>query len=63
MAMFNIGDRVKVLDRPNWPGGYAIAGWEGNVVEVMENPAGYIIVKADKTGYNMAFPEKELQKI
>jgi hypothetical protein len=29
----------------------------------MENPAGYIIVKADKTGYNMAFPEKELQKI
>jgi hypothetical protein len=63
MAMFLVGDRVKVLDRPNWPDGYKIAGWEGSVVEVRDNPAGYVIVKADKTGYNMAFPEKELAKI
>ena len=63
MAMFKVGDRIKVVDRPNWPGGYKIAGWEGTVVEVMDNPAGYVIMQAEKTGYNMAFPEKDLQQI
>ncbi len=64
MAKFNPGDRVKVLDKPNWPdGGYKIGNWEGKVVELVENPAGYVIMKADKTGYNMMFHEKELEKI
>lgn len=63
MNKFKVGDRVRVKDRPGWPGGYKIANWEGVVVEVEEDPAGYIIMKADKTGYNMAFPEIELEKI
>ncbi len=63
MSKFNVGDGVKVKDRPGWPGGYKIANWEGKVVEVKDDPAGYVIMKADKTGYNMAFPENELEKI
>ncbi len=64
MAKFNVGDRVKVLDKPGWPdGGYKIANWEGRIVEVMENPAGYVLMKADKTGYNMMFHEKELEQL
>jgi len=63
MAKYKVGDRVKVSDIPNWPGGYKIANWEGKIVEVKENPAGYVVIKADKTGYDMTFPEKELEKI
>ena len=64
MAKFNVGGRVKVLDKPNWPdGGYKIANWEGKIVEVMENPAGYVLMKADKTGYDMMFHEKELEQL
>jgi hypothetical protein len=63
MAKFKVGDKAKVLDRPGWPGGYKIGNWEGKIVEVKENPAGYVIMKADKTGYNMAFPEAELEKV
>ena len=36
---------------------------EGETVEVKDDPAGYVVMKADKTGYNMAFPENELEKI
>jgi len=62
MAKFKVGNRVKVLDKPNWPdGGYKIANWEGTIVEVEENPAGYVLMKVDKTGYNMLFHEKELE--
>ncbi len=63
MNKFAVGDRVRVKDKPEWPGGYKIAHWEGKVVEVKADPQGYIIMKADKTGYNMAFPENELEKI
>jgi len=63
MSELKIGDRVRVKDRPDWPGGYQIAHWEGEIVEVKEDPADYVIMKADKTGYNMAFPEYELEKI
>ena len=63
MGKFTKGDRAKVLDRPGWPGGYKIADWEGEIVEVKKDPEGYVIMKADKTGYNMAFPENELEKI
>jgi len=59
MADLNLGDRVKVKDRPN----YTISGWEGEVVEVKEDPKGWIIIKADKTGYRMAFPESQLEKL
>jgi hypothetical protein len=60
MAKFNVGDRVKVFDKNDWPGGYKIANWEGKIVEVIDNPAGYVVMKADKTGYNMTFSENEL---
>ena len=63
MTKFKAGDGARVKDRPGWPGGYKIADWEGIIVEVKEDPAGYVIMKADKTGYDMAFPENELDKI
>ena len=63
MSEFKVGDRAKVRDRPGWPGGYKIANWKGEIVEVKADPAGYVVMKADKTGYNMAFPEQELEKI
>lgn len=63
MSKFNVGDRARVLDRPGWPGGYKIAQWEGEIVEVKEDPEGYVIMQADETGYKMAFPETELDKI
>jgi hypothetical protein len=63
VTKFNVGDRVRVLDRPGWLGGYKIANWEGQIIEVKEDPLGYVIMRADKTGYDMAFPETELEKI
>ena len=55
---------MKVLDRPGWPDeGYKIGNWEGKIIEVKEDPLGWVIMKADKTGYNMAFSENELEKI
>lgn len=63
MAKFAVGDRVKVLDRPGWPGGYKLANWEGEIIEVKEDPRGFVIMRADKTGYHMAFPEVELERI
>jgi len=63
MAQFSVGDKARVKDRPGWPGGYKIAGWEGTIVEVKEDPVGYVIMRAAKTGYDMAFPEGELDKI
>jgi len=64
MPKFNVGDRMKVLYKPNWPdGGYKIANWEGTIVEIIDNPAGYVLMKANKTGYNMLFYEKELEPL
>ncbi|TET17770.1 MAG: hypothetical protein E3J81_01375 [Dehalococcoidia bacterium] len=59
MAELKTGDRVRVKERPD----YTLSGWEGEVVEVKEDPKGWIIIKADKTGYRMAFPETELDKL
>ena len=64
MPIFKVGNTVKVLDKPNWPdGGYKIANWVGTIIQVVEDLAGYVMMKADKTGYNMLFHEKELEKI
>lgn len=62
MAKFNVGDKVKVMDRPVWPGGYKIANIRGTIVEIKTNPPGYVIMRAEKTGYDMAFHEIELEK-
>jgi hypothetical protein len=63
MGTFQVGARARVKDRPGWPGGYKIAGWEGEIVEVKDDPEGYVIMLAEKTGYRMAFPEHELEKL
>ena len=63
MSQLQTGDRVRVKDRPDWPGGYKIGGWEGKIAEVKEDPKGYVVMIADKTGYRMAFPEHELEKL
>lgn len=59
MSEVNVGDKVKVKERPQ----YTLSGWTGEVVEVKEDPKGWVIIKADKTGYRMAFPLSELEKI
>ena len=39
MPIFKVGDRVKILDKPNWPyEGYKIASWEGTIIRVVEDP-------------------------
>jgi hypothetical protein len=38
-------------------------GRRDKIVEVKADPAGYVVMKADKTGYNMAFPEHEVEKV
>jgi hypothetical protein len=64
MYKFEVGAIVKVLDKPNWPdGGYQISNWEGTVVQIIEDPARYVMMKADKTGYDMLFHKKETEKI
>lgn len=63
MTDFKVSDQVRVKDRPGWPGGYKIAGWEGKIAEVKDDPKDYVIMLADKTGYRMAFHENELEKI
>ena len=63
VSRFKACDRVMVNDRMGWPGGYQIANWEGIMVEVKKDPAGYVITRADNTGYDMAWPEDELDKI
>jgi hypothetical protein len=60
VSRFQLGDRAK--DRPEWPGGYKIAFWGGEIVEVKQDPKGYVIMRADKTAYQMAFHEDELEK-
>ena len=58
MGKFQAGEKARVVDRQSWPEGYKIAGWTGQVVEVRDDPKGYVILLADNTGYRMAFPEK-----
>jgi len=57
--MAKVGDRIRVIARS----GYSLNGWEGEVVEVKEDPKGWVIITADKTGYRMAFPESDLEKL
>jgi acyl dehydratase len=45
---FQVGDRVRVKDRPEWPGQYRLTGSEGSISELQE-PAGYVMVRIEKT--------------
>ena len=51
---FQPGNRAKVKDRPGWS--------EGIILEVKEDPKGYVVMVAGKTGYRMALPEWELEE-
>lgn len=59
MSKFRKGDKVRVKDRQD----YTLSGWEGEIVEVKEDPKGYVLMLAAKTGYRMAFPEDDLEKV
>ncbi len=59
MAELKTGDRIRVKPRPD----YTLSGWEGEIVEVKEDPKGWVIIRADKTGYRMAFPESDLENL
>jgi len=34
-----------------------------DAIAVKDDPVGYVVMRVDKTAYNMAFPEHELEKI
>ena len=63
MAEFKAGDRAKVKGYTAMEGVNSIAGWEGVIVEVRDDPAGYVILKVGETGYNMGFQEDALEKV
>ncbi|MFH1775668.1 MAG: hypothetical protein ABH839_03335 [Chloroflexota bacterium] len=44
-----VGDRVRVKDRPWWPGGYRMKDAEGDVVE-LKKPWGYVVTYLRKAG-------------
>ena len=57
MAQFNIGDKVRIKDQPDWPEppGYAFANAEGTVAhsdfdELMVDFKHLVFVKLDKVG-------------
>ena len=61
MSEFKAGDRVRVKPRPDWPMpmGYKLANLEGKVYDVIDEPAGYVLVlldKEDATGLDSRVP-------
>lgn len=47
MAKFNVGDEVKVLDRPGLPEDNKIANWQGIIVKVKKDPESCVVMKAE----------------
>jgi len=68
MAEFQVGDRVRVKHRPEWPGQYKLTGSEGTITELHE-PAGYVIMRVEKTdasvlpGTTLVFRSDAVEKI
>lgn len=70
-AGFQAGDRVKILERPNWPlpGGYKLAGRTGKIYQVLDDPKDYVLVQLDDdvTGIDrrvpLGFRVEAIQKI
>lgn len=50
MSDVKVGDRVRIKDRPDWPipAGYKLANVEGQVVEIVDEPVGYVKVLLDE---------------
>ncbi len=46
--MIKTGDRVRIKDRPDWPGKYRLANSEGTVVGLKED-AGFVTIHLEKT--------------
>ena len=77
MAKYNVGDKVRVKDRKDWPTppGYKLANSEGTVVnvtewhEILEEFPEYVKVKIGKAGADVEvgaeflFREENLEKI
>ena len=77
MAKYNVGDKVRVKDRKDWPTppGYRLANSEGTVVKVaeweetLEEFQEYVKVQIEKTeadiqiGTEVLFREENLEKI
>ena len=49
MGAIKVGDRVRLKDRPDWPGSYRLANSEGTVFEVQEE-SGYVLIHIEKSG-------------
>jgi acyl dehydratase len=68
MAEFQVGDRVRVKDRPEWPGRYKLTGAEGSITRLQE-PAGYVMVRVERTeasvipGTTLVFRSDAVEKI
>jgi ribosomal protein L19 len=68
MAEFQVGDRVRVKDRPEWPGRYKLTGSEGSITRLQE-PAGYVMVRVERTeasvipGTTLVFRSDAVEKI
>ena len=65
---FQVGDRIKIKDRPEWPGKYKLAGSEGSVISLQE-PAGFVMLHIEKTetgvnpGTTLTFRSDAVEKI
>ena len=65
---FQVGDRIRIKDRPEWPGRYKLAGSEGSIIELRES-AGYAIVHLEKTeaevnpGITLTFRSDAIEKM
>jgi hypothetical protein len=65
---FQVGDRVRIKDRPEWPGQYKLAGSEGSVSSLQE-PAGFVMLHIEKTaagvnpGTTLTFRSDTVEKL
>ena len=68
MEKLQVGDRVRIKDRPEWPGRYRLVGTEGTIVELHE-PDGYVMINVEKTeadvniGTTLTFRSDAVEKI
>ena len=63
MSDINVGDRVRIKDRSDWPlpSGYQLAQHEGTVFELVEETEGYqgyitVLLDKDTSGIDKSIP-------
>ena len=52
MLDLKVGDKVKVKDRMDWPGKYALADTIGTIIELQKS-SGYAVIHVDETKANV----------